>query len=126
MTIQRYHTATRFSQICVHGGTVYLAGQVPDVVEGRDCADQARQVFAKVDALLAEAGSHKSNLLQVTVWLTDMADYDGFNEQWDAWLVAGPTPTRACIQTRLARSGWRVEVLAIAALCTNNSDLQRA
>lgn len=117
MTIQRYHSTTRFSQICVHGNTVYLAGQVPDLVEERDCADQARQVFSKIDALLTEAGSHKSRLLQVTVWLTDMADYDAFNEQWDAWLGDGPTPARACIQTRLARSGWRVEILAIAAVC---------
>jgi enamine deaminase RidA (YjgF/YER057c/UK114 family) len=116
VTIERYHTTARFSEICVHDNTVYLAGQVPDVIEDRDCADQARQVFANIDALLADVGSDKSKMLQVTVWLTDMANYDAFNEQWDAWIGAGQAPARACIQARLAKTGWLVEVLVIAAL----------
>ena len=116
MTVQRYQISTRFSEICVHGNTVYLAGQVPDVTEGRDCADQARQVFASIDALLAEVGSDKSKMLQVTVWLTDMANYDAFNEQWDAWLSGVPAPARACTQARLAVDGYLVEVLVVAAL----------
>jgi enamine deaminase RidA (YjgF/YER057c/UK114 family) len=116
MTIKRYHPSTRYSEACVHGNTVYLSGQIADVTEGRDCADQARQVFAYIDTLLAEVGSDKSKLLQATVWLKDMSDYDAFNAEWDAWLAGAPPPVRACVQARLANSGYLVEVMVVAAL----------
>jgi enamine deaminase RidA (YjgF/YER057c/UK114 family) len=116
MTVQRYQTTQRYSEICVHAGTVYLAGQVADEVEGRDCADQTRQVLACIDALLAEAGSDKSKLLQVTIWLTSMSNYDAFNSVWDAWIGPGKAPARACVEAQLAKPGWLVEVLVVAAL----------
>jgi len=52
----------------------------------------------------------------VTVYLADMADYDGMNAVWDAWVPDGHAPTRACVQARLAKPGWRVE-MAITAAC---------
>ena len=56
-------------------------------------------------------------LLLVTLYLTDMNDYDAVNAVWDAWVPAGTAPTRACVQvTRLAAPGWKVEVAVQAAL----------
>lgn len=104
------------SQICVHGGTVYLAGQVADEAQGRDCAEQARQILDKIDRYLAEAGSDKSKLIQVTIWLRDMADYGAFNAVWDAWIDREHPPARACIQAQLAHPDWRVELMLTAAL----------
>ena len=77
---------------------------------------QTRQILAGIDALLAEVGSDQSKLLQVAVWLTSMSNYDAFNSVWDAWIGSGQAPARACVEARLARPGWLVEVLVVAAL----------
>lgn len=55
MPIQRLHTEKRYSEIVIHNGTVYLAGQLADDYAG-DIAEQTRQTLANIDRLLAEAG----------------------------------------------------------------------
>lgn len=113
-TIQRFHVANRYSEIAVHNGTLYLAGQVPDDAS-QDIRGQTTQVLAMVDRLLAEAGSDKTRLLSVQIFLADLADYDGMNEVWDAWVAEGHAPPRATVQARLARPEWRVEIVVVAA-----------
>ena len=114
MQIQRHGTTRRYSDSVVHNGTVYL-GEVPATTEG-DIGAQTASLLASVDTLLAQAGSDKRKLLMVTVYLADMADYDGMNAVWDAWVPEGCAPTRACVQARLANPGWRVEMAIAAAL----------
>ncbi len=114
MQIQRHGTTRRYSDSVVHNGTVYLV-EVPSVADGGIVA-QTESLLSGVDRLLAQAGSDKSKLLMVTVYLADMADYDGMNAVWDAWVPEGCAPTRACVQTRLANPGWRVEMAVTAAL----------
>ena len=70
MTIRRIEPAQRMSQAVVHGNTVYLAGQVS---EGEDVQAQTRGILARIDELLAAAGSDKSKILSATVWLVDIA-----------------------------------------------------
>ncbi len=115
MESKRFRTSGRMSQAVVHGGLVYLAGQVAN---GRDedVIGQTRQVLASIDALLAEAGSDRSRLISATVWLASMADYDAMNSVWDAWVPAGQAPARACVESRLARADIRVEIQVLAAL----------
>ena len=113
-SIQRLHPAARYSEVAIHNGTVYLAGQVPaDATE--DIVGQTRQVLAAVDRLLAEAGSDKTRILRAQVFLADLADYAGMNAAWDAWVPAGAAPPRATVEARLARPEWRVEVVVTAA-----------
>lgn len=114
MQIQRYGTTRRYSDSVVHNGTVYLV-EVPASPDG-DIIAQTESLLSGVDRLLAEAGSDKHKLLMVTVYLADMADYDGMNAVWDAWVPEGRAPTRACVQARLANPGWRVEMAVTAAL----------
>jgi enamine deaminase RidA (YjgF/YER057c/UK114 family) len=73
-------------------------------------------LLASVDRLLAEAGSDKSRLLMVTIYLAEMADYDAMNVVWDGWVPAGHTPTRACVQAKLANPEYRVEIALTAAV----------
>lgn len=113
-TIQRFHVATRYSEIAIHNGTVYLAGQVADDAT-EDIRGQTRQVLAAIDRLLAEASSDKSRLLSAQIFLADLADYDGLNAVWDAWVVAGHAPPRATVQALLARPQWKVEIVVVAA-----------
>lgn len=113
MTITRHHTNQRMSQIVTHGDTVYLAGQVGTA--GDSVADQTRQCLEKVDALLAEAGTDKTKILQATIWLADMADFSEMNGVWDAWVADGHAPARACGEAKLARPDFTVEVIVVAA-----------
>lgn len=115
MPIQRLRTETRYSEIVVHHGTVYLAGQLADDYAG-DIAQQTRETLASIERLLAEAGSDKSRLLAVTIHLADLADYAGMNAVWDAWLPAGCAPARTCVGAKLYDPRARVEMTVVAAL----------
>lgn len=105
----------RRSRAVIANGMVFLAGQVADDKAG-DIASQAQEVLAKVDALLAEAGTDKGHALTAQIWLADMADFDGFNAVWDAWVAPGETPTRCCGQVALADPAYRVEIVVSALL----------
>jgi enamine deaminase RidA (YjgF/YER057c/UK114 family) len=112
--VQRLDVGTRMSEAAIHNGTVYLAGQVADDAT-QDIEGQTRQVLAAIDALLARAGSDKTQLLRVQIFLADLKDFDGMNRVWDAWVAAGQTPPRATVQAALARPEWKIEVVATAA-----------
>ena len=112
MTIKRFHTNQRMSQMVIHNDTIYLAGQVGS--PENSVADQTRDCLNKVDALLAEAGSSKEQMLQATIWLADMSDFAAMNEVWDAWVPEGQAPTRACGEAKLATPELLVEVIIVA------------
>ena len=114
MSIQRYGTTRRYSDSVVHAGTVYLV-EVPANLDA-DVTAQTENLLASVDRLLAQAGSDKSHLLMVTIYLADMADYDAMNAVWDAWVPDGHAPTRACVQARLVNPKYRVEMALTAAV----------
>ena len=113
--VQRFDVGTRLSEMAVHNGTVYLAGQVPDDAS-QDIKGQMAQVLAAVDALLARAGSDKSKILMAQIFLVDLEDFDGMNAVWDAWVSAGHAPPRATVQAHLAKPGWKIEMVVTAAL----------
>ncbi|WP_248800962.1 RidA family protein [Pseudomonas sp. MWU13-2105] len=112
-TIERKHTNPRMSQIVIHGNTLYLAGQVGD--PQHTVADQTRDALARVEALLKEAGSTREKMLQATIWLADMADFEAMNAVWDTWVPAGHAPTRACGEAKLADPRLLVEIIVCAA-----------
>jgi len=116
MSIRRLQTEARYSEIVIHNGTVWLAGQLADDY-GAGIEEQTRQTLASIDRLLAEAGTDRSRLLSVTIYLKDMAaDYAGLNAVWDAWLPAGCAPARACVEAGLYSTEARVEMSVVAAL----------
>lgn len=113
--IQRFDVGARMSEMAVHNGVVYLAGQV--AADGTaDAAGQTRQVLDAIDALLVRAGSDKSRILRAQIFLADIADFPAMNGVWDRWVVAGHTPPRATVQAALARPEWRVEIVVTAAV----------
>lgn len=113
MDIQRYGTTARYSDLVIHHHTAYLV-EVAHTLEA-DAATQTREILASIEQTLARAGSDKTRLLQVTIYLADMADYDAMNAVWDAWIPAGHAPSRACVQARLANPGYKVELVVSAA-----------
>lgn len=112
-TITRIGIGARMSEAVVHNGTIYLAGQVGK--PGDPVADQTRTCLAEVDRILAAAGSDKTRILSVQIWLADMADFAAMNAVWDAWVPQGHTPARATGESKLAAPAYRVEILVIAA-----------
>ena len=115
MAIERLGAGPRMSQAVVHGGTVYLAGQVADDPTPSVGA-QTRQVLAKIDALLKSAGTDKTRILSANVWLPDIGRFAEMNEVWDKWVAAGHTPARATVQAAFARPEFLVEIMVVAAL----------
>ena len=115
MSISRQHTNSRMSQIVIHGNTIYLAGQVADN-KSADITLQTQKVLDKIDTLLVEAGSSKSNILSAQIWLTSIGHYSEMNSIWDAWVPEGNAPARACTEARLAAPEYLVEIGVIAAL----------
>jgi len=112
--IKRIETGPRMSQAVVHGGVVYLAGQVGTA--GASITKQTKDILANIDRLLAEVGSDKTKILQSTIWLSSMDDFAEMNAVWDAWVPQGHTPARAAGESKLATPEYNVEILCIAAV----------
>ena len=113
--IRRLAEEGRLSGAVVHGGLVYLAGQVADDAT-LDTEGQTADILAQIDALLAEAGTSKAHLLSVQIILRDIAEAPAMNRAWDAWLDRGNKPARMTIEAPLVDPAWRVEITGIAAL----------
>jgi len=115
MSIKRIDVGARMSGAVIHGNTVYLAGQVANQSAGQSVTEQTKEILAIIDSLLAEAGTDKSKLLMVNIWLTDMSTFQEMNAVWDAWVSAGNTPARATVEAKLAAPAFKVEIAVIAA-----------
>lgn len=113
--IQRIDAGPRMSEASIHQGVVYLAGQVPETADA-DIQTQTREVLEAIDALLAQAGTDRTKILRAQIYLADIADFDGMNRAWDAWVVPGQAPSRATVEARLAQPDWKVEIVVTAAL----------
>jgi enamine deaminase RidA (YjgF/YER057c/UK114 family) len=111
--IQRIQIGPRMSQAVVHGNMVYLAGQVAKD-KAADITEQTRQCLEAVDALLAEAGTNKSQILTMAVYLADIGDFAAMNAVYDTWIDPANPPTRACVEAKLADSAYKVEFVAVA------------
>ena len=110
----RIATNDRLSAAVCFDALVFLSGQVPGQAE--DIHGQTREVLAKIDALLAEAGTGKADILSATIYLKDIAaDFEAMNGIWSGWLPEGCAPTRTTVQALLARPQVLVEITVIAA-----------
>jgi enamine deaminase RidA (YjgF/YER057c/UK114 family) len=112
--VQRFDVGTRLSEMAVHNGVCYLAGQV--AAGGGDIREQTRSVLAQIDALLARAGTDKRKILMCQIFITDLAEFPALNEVWEAWVPAGDAPPRATVKAELAKPEWKVEMVVTAAL----------
>jgi enamine deaminase RidA (YjgF/YER057c/UK114 family) len=115
MSIERKDVGPRMSQAVIHGGTVYLAGQVARANKGKSVTEQTREILAAIDGYLAQAGTDKSKLLSANIWISDMAKFAEMNAVWDTWVSPGNTPARATVEAKLADPGYFVEIMVVAA-----------
>ena len=115
MSIQRFETGPRMSQVVVHGDTVFLAGVVANKTAGDSVTKQTQEVLSIIDGHLAKAGTDKSKLLTATIYLVDMRTFAEMNAVWDAWVSKGNTPARATVEAKLAAPHYGVEIMVTAA-----------
>lgn len=113
--IKRLQPGARMSQAVIVNGIVYLAGQTG--TPGASYAEQTSSVLAKIDALLAEAGTDKTKLITAQIWLADIgAGFAEMNGVWDAWVAPGCAPARYTGEAKLAAPEYTVEIIVTAAL----------
>jgi 2-iminobutanoate/2-iminopropanoate deaminase len=109
-----------YSQAIVHGGVVYVAGQLaidptdPDADPG-DAGAQTRLIFRNIAAILDAAGSSLERLLQVTIYVSDIGVWPAVNEAF-AEALGDHRPTRAIVPVGSLGRGRDVEVVAVAAV----------
>ncbi|MEB3766768.1 RidA family protein [Acinetobacter sp. MD2] len=114
MTIQRLHAGTRFCEVAVSGNLIHLAGQLADDTN-QDIHSQTAQTFANIDRFLADAGSSKSHILSVTIYLKNIEqDYAAMNKLWDAWIDPQNPPARTCVEAKLYAPDVLVEMTVTA------------
>ncbi|TCT06784.1 RidA family protein [Aquabacter spiritensis] len=108
-----------YTQAIVHGGLVYVSGQLPTVVgaphdPGAPFETQLRRVLANLDAILAASGSGPDRLLKVTAYIVGGANWPAFNRLYAEHL--GETrPARSVVPVPELHYGYLVEIDAIAA-----------
>lgn len=112
--IKRHHLGARLSEMAVHNGTVYLAGQVTSD-DSLDMAGQTKNVLDQIDVLLAQARTNKSNILMCQIFISDLANFAEMNQVWDGWVPAGNAPPRATVEAKLANPKWLIEMVVTAA-----------
>ena len=113
--IQRFDVNARMSEMAVHNGVAYLAGQVASDAS-LDATGQTANVLGQIDALLARAGTDRTRILMAQIFLADLADFPAMNAAWDAWVTPGHTPPRATVEAKLAKPEWKVEIVVKAAV----------
>lgn len=113
--IQRFQVGKRLSEMAIHNGVAYLAGQIPEDAS-QDMYGQTKQVLAEIDKWLAQAGTDKRKILMAQVFVANMAEFDEMNRAWDEWVSQDSAPPRAAIEARLADPNWKVEIVVTAAI----------
>lgn len=107
-----------YSHATVANGFVFVSGQLPIAPDGTRLVDasfeaQTLQVLANVQAALESAGSSVSRLVQVRVYVDDIANWPAFNTLYARW-AGTARPARAVVPTSALHFGLRVEVEAVA------------
>jgi enamine deaminase RidA (YjgF/YER057c/UK114 family) len=111
--IKRINPSPRWSDATVFNGVAYFVEVADD--PSVDMAGQMKQVLTQAEDSLLTVNSNKSRLISVTIYVTDFANFDVLNREWEAWLPQGCAPSRACIKAELADPAYLVEIAFIAA-----------
>ncbi|TVQ22350.1 MAG: RidA family protein [Spirochaetaceae bacterium] len=117
--------AGHYEQAQIHGGLVYVSGQLPidpatgppapDAADGAigSIEEQTRRALANVEAVLIAAGSSLDRVVRTTVYVSDVALWPRVNETY-AQVFGDHRPARTVAPTRELHFGYQVEVDAIA------------
>ena len=108
-----------YAQAIALDGLLFTSGQIPLTTAGEkvagDIAAQTGQVFDNLDAILSSAGAALSDVIKVTVFMTDLGEFAAMNAVF-AQRFGEHRPARSTVQVAALPTGARVEIEAIARL----------
>jgi len=108
-----------YSQGTISEGLIFTSGQLPATPDGELVVDDigvaAKHCLENVFAILKAAGAEPKDVLKVTVFLTNMADFGAVNAVYEQAFEA-PYPARSCIEVAGLPKGASIEIEAIARL----------
>lgn len=112
--------AGHYSQAIIHNGVVYVAGQLPIVPGSSDrtvgsLEQQTEQTLRNVEAILEAAGSGLDKVLQMTIYVSDIARWSEVNSAY-ARVMGAHRPARAVVPVKDLHYGYQIEIQAIAAV----------
>jgi 2-iminobutanoate/2-iminopropanoate deaminase len=113
-------TASPLSPAILVGNTLYLSGATGgDPATGQLVSGgfepEMRQILANMQTVLAAADMRLDDVVQVTTYLADMADFARYNEIYREYFTTDPLPTRATVAVRELARGARIEIIMVAA-----------
>ena len=108
-----------YSQAIISAPFVFTSGQLPvdpktNELVGGDAANQAKQVFENLKAVLAEAGTDLSRVVKSTVFLKNMDDFAAVNKVYASYFPEGILPARSAVQVAKLPKDVSVEIEMIA------------
>ncbi len=102
-----------YSQCIAHGGILYLSGQLPIDTVTKQIPEtieaQTDLVLSNIETILLAANSHKSNVLQVRLYIPSVDLWDKVNERYSVFF-AQHKPARCIVPTRELHFGCLIEV----------------
>jgi reactive intermediate/imine deaminase len=103
------------------GDFVFLTGQIPfkdgvPMTEG-SIEDQTHAVLQDIEKTLKEAGCEMTDVVKAMVWLTDRADFPGFNSVYSEYFPHDPPARSAVVTDLLVDVRVEVEVIAYHPVC---------
>lgn len=106
-----------YSQAVKVGNLVFLSGQIPLDPEtmtliSDDVAEQAERVFRNLAAVAEAAGGSLRDAVKLTVYLTDLGDFQTVNTVMESFF-SEPFPARAAIGVAALPRGAAVEIEGI-------------
>jgi 2-iminobutanoate/2-iminopropanoate deaminase len=107
-----------YSQGIALDGLIFTAGQIPinpasGEIEAESIEDQTRQVLNNVGAVLRAAGSGLHRVVKMTVFMTDLGDFQAMNGVYAEFFPSDP-PARSAVQVAALPLGVQIEMEAIA------------
>ncbi|MGB0867409.1 MAG: RidA family protein [Granulosicoccaceae bacterium] len=115
MNLSKAGNSRRCADHVVHNGVGYFVEVPPDA--SADFETQVLATLKSLDEEMAAAGTDRTKLLLVHIYLTDIANIDRFNLHWDTWLDGAKPPVRACVEpAKLADPLYAVELVATVAI----------
>jgi enamine deaminase RidA (YjgF/YER057c/UK114 family) len=115
--MKRLGITPRYSQAVIHNQTVYLSGQVPWETSRAtsDIRVQTVEVLEYIDEQLALAGSDKSKILSLQIFMRDASEYEEMNEVFVKWIPDGAAPARNTIcGVEFPNADWKIEMVVVA------------
>jgi len=107
-----------YSQGIAVDGFIFTAGQVPidpatGKVEAETIEEQTRQSLMNIRAVLHAAGSGLDRVVKMTVFMTDLGQFQAMNAVYAEFFPADP-PARSAVQVAALPLGVQIEMEAVA------------